>query len=444
MNPLSSLPIDALAEVYSYVGGAGTLFNLACVSKATNQTIFAAENDTTLWGQLCLVDFGYNLAPAALSPSFYRKKWQGLYTFKKSPQTRKEFYSLSDEDARSVIEMERNFGFALKVNSQMVSFSFPHFWGESLIRIFVEGKRLGDSFEEDIAQVRYFFDEGIIDSNESMVDQLKPLLRLFSGGKYHIVLHYKPSICTRNHPFESSADDTFSYSSNFSTVSMSFYDLNCERRVIKTQSEDWINPDRVEFYRNRIRQKKFPIIFAIYVNSDELYILDGHHKYKAYEEESSVNPVFLTIQPFSDYLQTQKNYFGDYTFYCLNFCGWENGDLFQENSKETEYCSASEELLARYRNSFHGFKSQFNNPNMNALVQKRLKKLKDGKNREKEKNGFVCRGLYETVHDLGQEYNERLKKAKQERIEHEGEEPDGGVVTGKNWDDGFWAPVWTY
>jgi len=107
-----------------------------------------------------------------------------------------------------------------------------------------------------------------------------------------------------------------------------------EYNVIPTQPKSTLKKERVRFYQKRIRENKFPIILALTIHGDELFIIDGHHKFAAYKILQIYNPVIISIQPITGKEIIPVKNLGDYLFYCLNFCTWENPKTFVENSEE--------------------------------------------------------------------------------------------------------------
>lgn len=95
-----------------------------------------------------------------------------------------------------------------------------------------------------------------------------------------------------------------------------YFDFHCFH-FIATQSEDSINRNRIEFYKNEINEGKRPFIIIIYKSyiEDKLtpnkvneyvdwnsayFLLDGHHKFIAYKELGIFPPRFTICQAFSN------------------------------------------------------------------------------------------------------------------------------------------------
>jgi len=201
---------------------------------------------------------------------------------------------------------------------------------------------------------------------KSLREQLWPFLRLFEAGKFRIILNYLPRPTKhkppfRDHYFEKNGDNYVS-SKQFKQLreENSLYRVDMFGRglqVIPTQKKETLNQSRVEHYMNQITSEKFPIILALYMNDDELYILDGHHKFAAYEKVGIYNPVIITIQPLGHSLGYTANNGCDYNMFCENWC---NGSITERNEEERSlFVGEKEEFLATYDRAFDFFVERY-------------------------------------------------------------------------------------
>jgi len=356
---LDNFPIEIIGTICSYLGGKRVLASFCLVSSQLNKIIISPKNDSLIWKQLCKVDFNFDLSLTSnnqegndskrknIPQQTYREKWRNFYKWTKYPGRKSERFQLSSEEAFSTIQFKHGFGFGLYISDTLISFEFPGYWDGSLVRFFIKNKGNQDSIKEEVNQIRFILNEGMLDPELSLQQQFWPFLRLFSPGNYNLDLNYDLHPRRNFPPF-------IDYQENNIVATAYFYEveldddrkelcrtdmLNTNYFVHPTQSLQHLKPERIAFYREQIKQKKFPIILALRVNFDELYILDGHHKYVAYREEENINPVILTITPIIFFRPTFFKKPGcDWEIFCQNCCNWNKPslDFFLEKKRNEE------------------------------------------------------------------------------------------------------------
>lgn len=159
---------------------------------------------------------------------------------------------------------------------------------------------------------------------EGLLIDFQPLLSLLENGLYFInyskgsenpvmesYLVFPKRAVTEQTFINENKDDVLLFTSHW------YYELQGSF-TIATQSEDSINREQVEFYKNEIIQGKRPFVIGIYKSyiTDELktnetrddnpeltsavFLLDGHHKFLAYQELKISPPTFTICQGFSN------------------------------------------------------------------------------------------------------------------------------------------------
>lgn len=158
----------------------------------------------------------------------------------------------------------------------------------------------------------------------NLLIDFQPLFHLLENGLYFI--NYSKSL--ENYPMESylvfpkraftekifineNKDDVLLFTSDWYYESQGSF-------TIATQSADTIDRERIEFYKKEISQGKRPFIIEIYKSYIEdqskinetrdynpeltsaVFLLDGHHKFLAYQELNISPPTFTICQGFSN------------------------------------------------------------------------------------------------------------------------------------------------
>lgn len=125
---------------------------------------------------------------------------------------------------------------------------------------------------------------GGLDPRAPLAPQIRPLLALFSSGRYR--LSYTPALGLHM---------VVAYGARFSytTDRDSIYPFN--EMLITTRPSDVLRRDRVDFFRERIAAGERPIVFTAGVaEAYGAFVLDGHHKLQAYGE-LGLPPAVLSI-----------------------------------------------------------------------------------------------------------------------------------------------------
>lgn len=138
--------------------------------------------------------------------------------------------------------------------------------------------------------------------DEVILSQMEQFIQLFSQGEYFVIIkrnNYKSQIHFDFNKSIDSISDIYSY-----------YNPT-EDNFVFTQYVDKLDRDRVEYYKNLIKQGCRPkaIVFSSYFEENGIYdngetwqsshnsplfILDGHHKMLAYHE-TEISPEFIHI-----------------------------------------------------------------------------------------------------------------------------------------------------
>jgi len=66
--------------------------------------------------------------------------------------------------------------------------------------------------------------------------------------------------------------------------------------VILTQPDSELDSNRVELYRSMIHRGIRPILFAVRTAAGDRVLLDGHHKFRAYESFPAMEPAWLLVR----------------------------------------------------------------------------------------------------------------------------------------------------
>lgn len=125
---------------------------------------------------------------------------------------------------------------------------------------------------------------------ETTEKTLSAILQIFPSAEYkvsEILITYLHQLNTTN--FKESASNTVS-------AYYPYMGCNEDDDLVLTQSKRFLNPDRVEFYKKLIKENLFPRIVVLekystvrnYLGNAQVkrsprFIVDGHHKLKAYE-----------------------------------------------------------------------------------------------------------------------------------------------------------------
>lgn len=145
--------------------------------------------------------------------------------------------------------------------------------------------QIGKEITEELIQSNYKYEdivnEGNIDLNKSLEEQFQYITQLLTNGTYYLSYyterhetHLQPAI---------SKDSTYISYDTYGGL----YD------VVATQFH--LNSKKVKEYKSIISKGKRPIILLLMLeNSANKYIIDGHHKFKAYKD-LKINPKVLAI-----------------------------------------------------------------------------------------------------------------------------------------------------
>ncbi len=136
-------------------------------------------------------------------------------------------------------------------------------------------------------------------------ENLKPLFGLLSDGWY--VLADIPAI-----PTDGEGEFFWNVSSTVQAVCQDYYHFGLmsvtegfPAFLFATQSDERFNPERTEYYKNRMHQNNAPRAVAYHVHGFVSALLDGHHKAYACAELGTPVPT-LTIIPFTTFYTSKK------------------------------------------------------------------------------------------------------------------------------------------
>ncbi len=161
----------------------------------------------------------------------------------------------------------------------------------------------------------------------NLLTDFQPLFNLLENGLYFLdysknfigdisktdLIFPKNALSENNFINENEEDILLLTSEWHCTFYGDYYRFN----IIATQSEESINKERIEFYKNEITKGKRPFIITIdksYIEDkltpnkinehveweSALFLLDGHHKFLAYKELGIDVPHFIICQSFSN------------------------------------------------------------------------------------------------------------------------------------------------
>jgi hypothetical protein len=187
-------------------------------------------------------------------------------------------------EGRSLIDLRSiDFGgSALLINGKPVALTMLDMQGSVAEYLL----RTGESdVEAEISGVRHFV-QGNFQKDVPLSSQLRDFLKLFSPGAYLLSYH----------------DDYVDWSGFFGfddswkpeVSSDGFYP--CGFVFIATQAQDKYDRNRIDYFKKRILECYNPIALTATLDGEVCYVLDGHHKLKAYEE-LNVTPTFVCVQP---------------------------------------------------------------------------------------------------------------------------------------------------
>ncbi len=191
-------------------------------------------------------------------------------------------------EGRSLIDLRSiDFGYppngsALLINGEPVALTMGDMQGSVAEYLLRTGD--GDVAAE-IAGVRHFV-EGSFQKDVPLSNQLWDFLKLFNPGTYLLSYHDDPVDWSGFFCFDDSWEPEVS--------SDGFYPWGFV--FIATQSQDKYDRNRIEYFKKRILECYNPIALTATLDGEVCYVLDGHHKLKAYEE-LNVTPTFVCVQP---------------------------------------------------------------------------------------------------------------------------------------------------
>ncbi|GGI23868.1 hypothetical protein [Pedobacter mendelii] len=122
-------------------------------------------------------------------------------------------------------------------------------------------------------------------SNSKVLESIEAFLKLFENGRYNIHLGKIRDEDVDDIIFDR---DSKTWPEDKEWFAANFFPYHNGWIYLATRTEDSINIDRVAFYEDLIRKGLRPrvIVYIHYLNHDysssNYYIIDGHHKFKAY------------------------------------------------------------------------------------------------------------------------------------------------------------------
>lgn len=145
--------------------------------------------------------------------------------------------------------------------------------------------QIGKEIDENILDENYRYENivksGDIDEKESLSKQFNHITQLLTNGSYELHL------CEFSWEIEI-------LPAIAKTDKSSYYDVYGGMAEI-TATQNYLNKDVVEEYKERINNGLRPIIILIKIkDSWVIYVIDGHHKFQAYRE-LKINPRALVI-----------------------------------------------------------------------------------------------------------------------------------------------------
>ncbi|WP_375560667.1 hypothetical protein ACE193_23735 [Bernardetia sp. OM2101] len=145
--------------------------------------------------------------------------------------------------------------------------------------------QIGKEVTEELIRVNHKYEnivnEGNIDLNKSLEEQFQYITELLTNGKYTLS-YYMERHETHVQPAISKDSNYISYDTYGG-----LYD------IVATQFH--LNQKKVKQYKSIISKGKKPIVLLLMLeNSANKYIIDGHHKLKAYKD-LKINPKVLVI-----------------------------------------------------------------------------------------------------------------------------------------------------
>lgn len=145
--------------------------------------------------------------------------------------------------------------------------------------------QIGKEITEELIRENYKYEtivnEGNIDLSKSLEEQFQYITELLTNGKY------KLSYYTERH--ETHVQPAISKDSTYISYDTygGLYD------IVATQFH--LNPKKVKQYKSIISKGKRPIVLLLMLeNSANKYVIDGHHKLRAYKD-LKINPKVLAI-----------------------------------------------------------------------------------------------------------------------------------------------------
>lgn len=233
-------------------------------------------------------------------------------------------------------------------------------------------------------------------SNSEILETIKGFLKLFENGKYTIHLSTIKEEDVEGIIFDR---DSKVRPEDKEWFAVNFYPFNEGWIYLATRTEDSINPSRVEFYEDLIRKGSRPkvVVYIHYLNqnysSSNYYIIDGHHKFKAYNN-LKVDPaaVFISKDCYEDNMSSEMlfaalsilnpNAFRHYLMHCSD----ENLPALLDN----KVTKALDELLKSEKN----ISTSIINNIQKAYADHMTKNWAEERLSVLGRNKYISKGLY--------------------------------------------------
>ncbi|PRP87515.1 hypothetical protein PROFUN_00726 [Planoprotostelium fungivorum] len=333
------------------------LNHLSQIDRQTQELIHREEHfDEQTWQYLCLRDFHYQ-PKKGHNARTYRQVYRDLIEWKRSPKPIAESFSITKPGGG--LSLLDQFGTGISLHGEPLAYSWPHCWDGSLIRFCVNGS--GSYEPEKSEEISAVLNSGTIDSGTSLRQQFESLVELLEPGSYTIEVEVDDA-WKRMKPREGGEKEV-EEEKDEEYGEMGYFEEQCASQVYYTQDEKLLNEERVKEYLQMIRGGRRPLVLVavprtiaysrgiigfigerapFYWTNQDRYILDGHHKYKAYMR-GSINPFFLTIRlnrttQEKAYVRSNDEYWGGWGSWIQHIC------ITAVQGEEQDGCVTKEEL----------------------------------------------------------------------------------------------------
>jgi hypothetical protein len=278
LGELTVLPRDVLAHIFHFFALSEAVA-LLTVSKKFFQILTCKQVWASELGADRAISAKETIEPfAALCATARVKKYMAY------PQSSR-FFSENIEvtNGEGNLSFEAGFIYGLKLHGKPIIASFPDNAG-SITRCIVRSGTLTEEKKQYVAKLEKLLNGGLDAINLSMlVEDVKPFMNVLNNGLYSVALCYQQEFIIYEY---------------YSTGILPHFlaDYPSKQLLFFTQPSDLLDRTQIDFYKDEISRGKRPIILLLYCDW-ECYLIDGHHKMKAYMELGTISSaIFLSIE----------------------------------------------------------------------------------------------------------------------------------------------------